>query len=116
MSAMKTLKFKPQLIASLRAGTKTSTWRLFDDKDLSVGDVVSIMDKSTLDVVGTARISAVSIRPLGEVWQTELDGHESYKNEEDMLATFSSYYGDSVTLATDAKVLHFTNIEFTSTL
>lgn len=34
---MKTIKFTPELSEQIIAGTKTSTWRLFDDKDLTVG-------------------------------------------------------------------------------
>jgi len=34
---MKTLKFAPDLCAQILAGTKTSTWRLFDDKNLMGG-------------------------------------------------------------------------------
>lgn len=34
----KTLKFTPELSAKILSGEKTSTWRLFDDKNLQKGD------------------------------------------------------------------------------
>ena len=35
---MKTLKFTTQLVEKILSGEKTSTWRLFDDKDFKNGD------------------------------------------------------------------------------
>jgi uncharacterized protein YhfF len=42
---MKTLKFNHELAQLILAGEKTSTWRLYDDKDLSVDDEIKIIDK-----------------------------------------------------------------------
>ena len=44
---MKTLKFTPELCQQIMAGNKTSTWRLFDDKDLTVGDKLQFLSKET---------------------------------------------------------------------
>lgn len=44
---MKTLKFTLQLCEQILAGTKTSTWRLFDDKDLAVGNELQFVNKET---------------------------------------------------------------------
>jgi len=38
---MKTVKFRPDLAQLIMDGKKTTTWRLFDDKDLQAGDVVN---------------------------------------------------------------------------
>jgi len=40
---MKTLKFRKELAKLIRDGTKSATWRLFDDKNLSVGDEVDFI-------------------------------------------------------------------------
>ncbi len=40
---MKTLKFKPHLVAQILAGTKTSTWRLFDDKNITGGGFAQLL-------------------------------------------------------------------------
>ncbi len=44
---MKTLKFAPELCEQIITGTKTSTWRLFDDKDLTVGDELQFINKES---------------------------------------------------------------------
>ena len=41
---MKTLKFRHHLVKEILVGRKTTTWRLFDDKDLSVGDPLELLD------------------------------------------------------------------------
>ena len=46
---MKTLKFTPELCGQILTGTKTSTWRLFDDKNLTVGDELTFVNKQTLE-------------------------------------------------------------------
>jgi hypothetical protein len=42
---MKTLKFDHNLAQLILKGEKTTTWRLYDDKDLSVDDVIKVVDK-----------------------------------------------------------------------
>jgi hypothetical protein len=42
--AQKTLKFREELCKLIMEGKKDSTWRLFDDKDLSVGDEVDLVN------------------------------------------------------------------------
>ena len=44
---MKSLKFSPSLIPIILSGEKTSTWRLFDDKNLSTGDTLEFTNKET---------------------------------------------------------------------
>ena len=39
---MKVLKFREYLVPLVLSGEKDSTWRLFDDKDLSVGDEIEL--------------------------------------------------------------------------
>jgi hypothetical protein len=41
----KQLKFEHQLAINIINGTKTSTFRFFDDKNLHVGDTIEIVDK-----------------------------------------------------------------------
>ena len=46
---MKSLKFYKDSIGSILNGAKTSTWRLFDDKNLQVGDELKFINKETGD-------------------------------------------------------------------
>jgi hypothetical protein len=41
---MKKLKFRHHLVKEIVTGSKTVTWRLFDDKDLQVGDELELID------------------------------------------------------------------------
>ncbi|NOY35708.1 MAG: ASCH domain-containing protein, partial [bacterium] len=48
----KSLKFKEHLVPLVLSGEKISTWRLFDDKDLRVGDKVDLINSDTKEVFG----------------------------------------------------------------
>lgn len=104
---MKTLKFIPELAKKILSGEKTSTWRLFDDKDLQVGDQVIFTNKETDEQFGTALITGVTIRTLGTLADADWDGHERYASEEDMYEEFRKYYGPHVGPDTEVKILTF---------
>ncbi len=53
---MKTLKFASDLSRQILDGTKTSTWRLFDDKDLQVGDELLLVDSHENEAFAQAEI------------------------------------------------------------
>jgi ribonuclease HI len=107
---MKTLKLEHALAQKVIAGKKTSTWRLFDDKDLSVNDTVLLIDKvnpkdpSSWKAIGTAHINQVVQRRLGDASGADMDGHAS---REQMLATFQRYYGPDVDWDTPVKIISF---------
>ena len=73
---MKTLKFAPNLIEKILSGEKTSTWRLFDDKDLQVGDELIFINKETLKEFGTAKITSLKVKTLGSLTDADWVGHE----------------------------------------
>lgn len=104
---MKTLKFADNLVPLVLSREKTSTWRLFDDKDLKVGDDVSLLNKKTLQEFGMARITAVKEKLLGEINESDFDGHEKFENREKMIETYRSYYGDRVNEKTIVKMIDF---------
>jgi len=105
--AVKTLKFAPHLVAPILSGEKTGTWRMFDDKDLSVGDELLLVGKADGKKFARARITAVTEKKLGEVAESDYTDHERYKSTEEMLGNFRGYYGDKVTLDTLFKVVRF---------
>lgn len=110
---MKSLKFDHELAELIRAGKKTSTWRVRDDKDLSVNDEVRLVDKvdperpETWKAFAVARIERVIEKRLGEATAEDLETHESYASTDEMLTTYRKYYGDELTLATPIKFIHF---------
>ena len=104
---MKTLKFAPELCAEILKGNKTSTWRLFDDKDLQLGDPLVFVNKETSEVFGGALITSLRTKTLGALEAADWEGHERFESEEKMYETYRGYYGDTVTPDTEVKIISF---------
>ena len=104
---MKTLKFAPDLVLKILAGEKTTTWRLFDDKDLQKGDELSFLNKESLEKFGSATITSLYTKTLGTLTDADWEGHERYSSEEEMYAAYRMYYGNGVTADTEVKILSF---------
>lgn len=107
-NSMKTLKFAPELVPLILSGEKTSTWRIFDDKDLSLGDELIFINKATKEEFAKARILTIREKKLGEIDEADFDeGHERFESSEKMLKSYRSYYGDAVTMETPIKIIGF---------
>jgi hypothetical protein len=104
---MKTLKFNPQLVPLILFGEKTSTWRVFDDKKLSIGDTLSFIDKSNNEEFATAKILLISEKKFREISDADYDGHERFESKKKMLEAYKSYYGDKVTEDSVVKIINF---------
>lgn len=104
---MKTLKFTPQLVKEIISGEKTSTWRLFDDKDLQKGDELIFINKETGKEFGRATITSIVIKTLGSLADEDWVGHEKYSSDEEMYTTYRKYYGDKVDENSEVKILTF---------
>lgn len=111
---MKTLKLDHELADMVRRGDKTTTWRIYDDKDIRVNDQIELLDKvnpgdpSTWQPVGTARVDKVVEKRLGDVTTMDFEGHGDFKSREEMLKVYQKYYGPQVTFETPIKMIHFT--------
>jgi hypothetical protein len=108
--SVKQLKFATPLISLILSGEKTSTWRLFDDKDLRPGDMFEILEQGTLRSFGLAEITSVTEKPLGELNEEDKKGHEKFANDEEMYATYKNYYQQEVTPQTMIKLIFFKRI------
>lgn len=64
---MKTLKFRPHLVKEILEGRKTATWRLFDNKDLQVGDQVILQNWEAGNDFARAEIINIKEMELGEL-------------------------------------------------
>ena len=104
---MKSLKFESHLVQQVLNGTKTSTWRLFDDKDLAEGDEFVMINKETGDEFAKGKITQVREKNLGELNEADFVGHEGYKDQDDMFNHYRGYYGDKVSLDTPIKMVDF---------
>jgi ribonuclease HI len=111
--SMKTLKFDHNQAQAILGGEKTSTWRLFDDKDLSVNDDIKVVDKvvpdqpSTWQVIGAAKVKEVIEKQLGDVTSQDMLGHQNFDNKQEMLNYYRRLYGDRVQLQTPVKIVFF---------
>lgn len=104
---MKTLKFRANLVEEVLAGRKTATWRLFDDKDLRVGDKIDFLDWESNDKFAEAEIIKVTEKKLKEIVEADFVGHEKFASREDMFANYQAFYGDKVTWDTIVKMIDF---------
>ncbi len=104
---MKTLKFQPYLVEKILKGEKTSTWRLFDDKNLQEGDILTFINKETLQEFGIATIITLHTRTLGNLKDKDWEGHERFASDAEMYAAYRKYYGESVSPASEVKILSF---------
>jgi uncharacterized protein YhfF len=105
---MKTIKFRPALAQLILEGKKTTTWRLFDDKDLKVGDDVELMNWETKEVFGHAVITEVSEKAIKDLDNHDWEGHERFPNDEAMYADYRTYYpGREIGPDTLVKIFHF---------
>lgn len=103
----KTLKFKAHLADQIQGGTKVSTWRLFDDKDLKENDMVDLYVNGVDTPFAHARITKVLTKKLGSLSDEDWIGHERFESDEQMYETYRSYYGPSVDANTEVKLIWF---------
>jgi hypothetical protein len=105
---MKRLKFKPELCEMILGGVKTATWRLFDDKNLALGDEIEFINSESGAVIGTGKITKLKLTTLGNLDETDWDGHETFASEAEMYETYRGYYGDKVGSDSELKIITFT--------
>ncbi|MBI2268112.1 MAG: ASCH domain-containing protein [Candidatus Blackburnbacteria bacterium] len=104
---MKILKFSPELVPIILNGSKTSTWRLFDDKNLTEDDKLSLVNRETLKEFAKAKITSVKQTTFGKLTKEDKDGHESFKNDKKMYETYSHYYNCDINKTTPLKIIRF---------
>lgn len=103
----KTLKFAENLVPLVLSGSKTATWRLFDDKHLQVGDELSLVNQKTGEEFTQAKVVSIKEKELGVVTEADFNGHERYESREKMFEMYRSYYGDKVNEKTVVKMIDF---------
>jgi len=103
----KTLKFREHLVKSILSGEKNTTWRLFDDKNLTVGDKIDLINWNTKEKFGEAIITNIKEKKMGEIEEKDFNGHEKFSSKEEMFDTYLTYYGDKVDINTIVKIIRF---------
>lgn len=110
---MKTLKLDHALAKLVLSGEKTSTWRINDDKNLSVNDDIELIDKvdpvrpDTWRIIGVAKIDNIIEKRLGEVEESDYVGHGEPVSKDELIDSFRPYYGEEVNEDTPVKMVHF---------
>ncbi|MDQ5943787.1 MAG: hypothetical protein QG675_555 [Patescibacteria group bacterium] len=104
---MKALKFRKSLSKLVLDGTKKSTWRLFDDKDIKVGNSLELIVWETLQPFAKAVVTKVVEKPLAKLTEEDKEGHETFDSEREMYDTYSRYYNCSVGPETIIKIIWF---------
>lgn len=110
---MKTLKLDHKLAQEVIAGEKNNTWRLKDDKNLSVDDQVELIDKvdpekpETWRKIGVATINRIHEKRVMDIVPEDNEVHEAYGSMSVMLQIFRRYYGEDVNENTPIKLIQF---------
>ncbi len=104
---MKILKFRPWLADMILRGEKTTTFRLFDDKDIRTDDELELVNWETGETFGRATVREAYEKTLGDLTSDDFVGHEKYANDDEMYATLRTFYGDSVGPETIVKAVRF---------
>lgn len=104
---MKTLKFKPHLAEMIRTGEKTLTWRMFDDKNISVGDELEMLENDAEKPFAIALVTKVAEKQLGSLAAEDWIGHERFSSDEEMYQTYTDYYKQPVGPETIVKIIWF---------
>lgn len=107
----KKIHFVPNLIPLILSGKKTSTWRLWDDKKLTEGDVTDFIESGTEKHFATAMLTKVVEKRMGDLAEEDKAGHEKYKSDEGMFKTFEGFYKKKVDSDTKVKIIWFRLIE-----
>ncbi len=103
----KTLKFAPDLVPFIFDGSKTSTWRLWDEKNLREGDIVDFIEKGTLKKIGTAILTKVHEKTLGTLSPEDRMGHEEFISPSDLYEYYSKFYSRDVDANTPVKIIYY---------
>jgi hypothetical protein len=104
---MKTLKFRQKLSRLILDGKKTTTWRLFDDKDLSIGDQVSFVVFETGKEFARVELVFVKEITFGQLTELDWEGHERFDSDEQMYEMYERYYDCKVDKNSLVKIIKF---------
>lgn len=103
----KTLKFAPKLVRQILAGEKTSTWRVWDEKNLQAGNTVDFINKKTLKKFAQAKLIEVKEKKFKDLEEKDYAGHQKYSSLNEILKEFNQFSDRSVTPETLVKIIKF---------
>lgn len=110
---MKLLKVSHKIANLISTGRKNTTWRINDEKNISVDDDIGIVDKvnpkypDSWQVIGTGKVAEVLQKRLADIKKGDLGAGEDFSSQPEMLRTFRKYYGRDVNELTPVKIITF---------
>lgn len=107
---MKQLKFADPLPQKVLDGEKDTTWRIDDEKEITVNDRILLQD-SDENEFGRAKVLWTKKTTFGRLTQEDKKGHETYESNKEMYQTYSDYYEMEVGAKTPLKVIKFELID-----
>lgn len=103
---MKTLKFSAEQVQKITDGTLRKTWRINDDKDISVDDRIQFVNKKTGESFGQAIIDQVVVKRFSEITKHDTEG----------VLSLHKYYGKNIDPSLHVKIIDFTFGAYTEPL
>ena len=109
----KLIKFEHQLAVNIATGSKTATFRFFDDKNIRVGDTLEVVDKVERDnpatwmLIGIMQVTEVLEKLVQDLQAGDWVGNEKYSSQTAFLQTMQGYYNQPITGATPVKIIRF---------
>ena len=108
---MKTLKFRKNLSELILNKEKTTTWRIFDDKDIQTGDLIQFLVWETKKAFANAIIIDVIEKKFKDLNDEDFEGNEKFDTMDEMYKTYSTYYNKEVNEDTTVKIIKFKLID-----
>lgn len=118
MTNMKQLKFDHNFAETIKSGIKTETFRVNDDKGITVGDDIQLVDKVDKDrpntwlITGEMTVEKAYTVPLGELSTEHIKRVDGFESIEQMITTFRRFYGEFVNEQTPVLVMEFKYREY----
>jgi hypothetical protein len=103
---MKQLKFAEPLPKLVLDGKKDTTWRINDDKSITLGDQLSLCCNNGKEF---AKVEVIWTKEtiFENMTKEDKEGHEKFSSDEEMYQTYSGYYSMKVEPKTRVKIIKF---------
>jgi ribonuclease HI len=104
---IKILKFRSVAVEDITSGRVNKTWRLFDDKQLSIDDLLQLINSDTEQPFGYAKIIKITAKHLADIDDSDMEGHKKYQNTAEVVEYLTQFYGPRVNPENILKVIEF---------
>lgn len=105
---LKQLRFFEPLPEMILEGEKDTTWRIDDEKEITVNDKIELKNRDNEDKkFGEAKVLWTKMTTFDRLKEEDKEGHESFSSQEEMLETYSNYYNMEVKPETKVKIVKF---------